>query len=144
MAQRAPSHEGPPVHLPTSSRGPLLVLAQRLAVALTLLTLVALIAYAERDGYKDQPNGDEVSLIDCFYYSTVSITTTGYGDVVPVSDAARLTTTIVVTPIRVLFLILLVGTTVELLAERSRQAIRQRFWRARLKDHTIICGYGTK
>ena len=144
MATRLRTPEGPPVHLPTSARGPLIVLAQRLVAALLLLTLVSLIAYAERDGYKDQPNGDEVSLLDCFYYSTVSITTTGYGDIVPVSDSARLITTVVVTPIRVLFLILLVGTTVELLAERSRQAIRQRFWRRHLKDHTIICGFGTK
>jgi len=43
--------------------------------------------------------------------------TTGYGDVVPVSDGARLTTTLVFTPVRILFLILLVGTTVELLAD---------------------------
>ena len=67
------------------------------------------------------PEDDSISLLDAFYYSTVTITTTGYGDVRPVTDEARLVTTIIVTPARVLFLILLVGTTLEILAERSRR-----------------------
>ena len=44
----------------------------------------------------------------------------------------------------VLFLILLVGTTLEILAERTRTAYRLSRWRRGLKDHTIVCGYGTK
>ncbi len=54
----------------------------------------------------------------------MSITTTGYGDIRPVTDEARLVTTLLVTPARVLFLIILVGTTLEILAERSRYAYR--------------------
>ena len=115
----------------------------RLAVALGLITLVAVITYLGRDGYVD-PEDETISLLDAFYYSTVSITTTGYGDVRPVSDEARLLTTLLVTPARVLFLILLVGTTLEILAERSRAAYRIARWRRHLKDHTIICGYGVK
>ena len=67
-----------------------------------------------------------MDLLDAFYYSTVTITTTGYGDVRPVSDEARLVTTILVTPARILFLIILVGTTLEILAERSRYATASR------------------
>jgi voltage-gated potassium channel len=74
----------------------------------------------------------------------VSITTTGYGDIVPVSDGARLMTTVVVTPARVLFLIILVGTTLELLAERYRESYRLRRWRSSVRDHVIVCGYGVK
>jgi voltage-gated potassium channel len=74
----------------------------------------------------------------------VSITTTGYGDVRPVSDEARLLTTVLVTPARVLFLILLVGTTLEILAQRSRDAYRRSRWRRTLNDHIIICGFGVK
>ena len=54
----------------------------------------------------------------------MSLSTTGYGDIVPVSPQARLITTLVITPLRLLFLIVLVGTTVELLTERSRQSFR--------------------
>ena len=43
-----------------------------------------------------------------------------------------------------LFLIILVGTTLEILAERSREVFRLGRWRKSLGDHTIICGYGTK
>lgn len=105
--------------------------------------LVAGLTYLGRDGYIDPEDGS-VSLLDAFYYSTVSITTTGYGDIRPVTDGTRLVTTLLVTPARVLFLILLVGTTLEVLAGRTREAYRLGRWRRTLRDHTIICGYGTK
>lgn len=132
-----------PIDLPGGEAGPLRKIGFRLAVALALITLVAIITYLGRDGYVD-PEDETISLLDAFYYSTVSITTTGYGDVRPASDEARLLTTLLVTPARILFLILLVGTTLEILAERSRTAYRIARWRRHLKDHTIICGYGVK
>jgi voltage-gated potassium channel len=131
------------VELPEGRRHPLRTIGERLALALGLVVLVALLAYIGRDGYFD-PEDDTVSLLDAFYYSTVTITTTGYGDIRPVSDGARLVTTAVVTPARVLFLILLVGTTLEVLTARTRAAYRLSRWRRNLKDHVIICGFGTK
>jgi voltage-gated potassium channel len=131
------------VELPGVEPGPLRRILGRVAFALGLIAFVAVLTYLGRDGYID-PEDDSVSLLDAFYYSTVSITTTGYGDIRPVTDEARLVTTILVTPARVMFLILLVGTTLEILAERSRQAFRRSRWRRTLKEHVIICGYGTK
>lgn len=131
------------VRLPQRDVPPLAVLGKRLLFALGLITFVALVAWLGRDGYVDA-KGDDVSLLDAFYYSTVSVTTTGYGDIRPESDEARLISTIFITPARVLFLLLLVGTTVELLAGRSRDAVRVAFWRRRLKDHVVVCGYGSK
>jgi voltage-gated potassium channel len=132
-----------PVELPRAEVGPLRKIGRRLLVGLGVIVFVALLAYIERDGYIDPEDGS-VSLLDAFYYSTVSVTTTGYGDIRPVSDGARLTTTLLVTPARILFLIILVGTTLEILAERTRTAYRLRRWRSGLKDHIIVCGYGTK
>ncbi len=134
---------GTTIELPGSPTSPLGRIYQRLMLALGLIVFVALITYIGRDGYYD-PEEDGISLLDAFYYSTVTVTTTGYGDVRPVSDEARLVTTLLVTPARVLFLILLVGTTLEILAERTRFAYRLARWRKNLKDHTIVCGYGTK
>jgi voltage-gated potassium channel len=130
--------------MPDSRATPLQSLLRRLAIALGALTVTALIVYFGGDGYKDANNDDGISLLDAFYYATVSVSTTGYGDIVPVSDLARLLTTVFVTPLRLIFLIVFVGTTVELLTESSRQGYRIQRWRSRVRDHTVVVGYGTK
>ncbi len=135
--------EGPPIHLPRHEVGPASLLARRLGLVLALIVAVSLVAYLGRAGYRDSTGG-EINLLDALYYATVSLSTTGYGDIVPVTDAARMITALVVTPARLLFLIILVGTTVEILAEQTRERYRRRRWRSRLKDHIIVCGYGTK
>jgi len=131
------------VEFPGRSRGPVGGILVRIAIAVGLVTFVAALTYLGRAGYID-PEDDSVSLLDAFYYSTVSITTTGYGDIRPVTDMARFLTTVLVTPARILFLILLVGTTLEILAQRSRDAYRRLRWRNTLTNHVIICGFGVK
>lgn len=116
---------------------------QRLAIAVGLVVFVATLTYLDRDGYVDSAE-DGVSLLDAFYYATVTVTTTGYGDIRPESETARLLSTLLVTPARVLFLIVLVGTTLELLAERTRYAYRLNRWRSTLSGHTVVCGFGSK
>jgi voltage-gated potassium channel len=133
----------PDIRLPRGDRHPLAHLLWRVALALGLIVFVALIAYIDRDGYRDA-NDTPVGLLDAFYYSTVSVTTTGYGDVIPVTERARLLTTLLVTPARILFLIILVGTTLEVLAERTRTHYREKIWRKTLRNHIIVCGYGVK
>ena len=118
-------------------------LLRRMLIAVALVLIVAISVYAGRAGWADA-TGTEITVIDALYYATVSVTTTGYGDITPVTDGTRLATALVVTPARVAFLLLLVGTTVELLTSQWRQDIRRRVWRRRLRDHYIICGYGTK
>ncbi|MBC3993534.1 NAD-binding protein, partial [Streptomyces sp. AC563] len=59
-------------------------------------------------------------------------------------DGARLTNVLLITPLRVLFLIILVGTTLEVLTERTREQFRLNRWRSALRDHTIVVGFGTK
>jgi voltage-gated potassium channel len=130
--------------MPVSGTTPLVSLARRLAIALGALVATALIVYFGRDGYLDNNSDTPISLLDAFYYATVSVSTTGYGDIVPVSETARLWTTVVVTPLRLIFLITFVGTTVELLTERSRQSFLIQRWRTRVRDHTVVIGYGTK
>ena len=100
---------GAPVELSTDPVSPLGRIGRRLLLALALITLVAVLT-VQRDGFVDPEDGS-ISVLDAFYYSTVTVTTTGYGDIRPVSDGARLATTLLVTPARVLFLIVLVGTT---------------------------------
>ncbi|MEV2210738.1 potassium channel family protein [Streptomyces sp. NPDC050997] len=117
--------------------------AKRLSMALLVLVATALLVYVDRDGYNDSSDGS-VDFLDAWYYATVTLSTTGYGDITPVSDAARLTNIFVITPLRVLFLIILVGTTLEVLTERTREEWRLNRWRSTLRDHTVVIGFGTK
>ena len=124
---------------------PLRAIVQRFVLATLLLLIVTFITYFGRKGYVDNEHPDQLlTFIDSLYYATVTITTTGYGDIVPVTQSARLVTTLVVTPIRVLFIVLLVGTTLQVLAEQSRFQFRLRKWQRDLKDHVVICGFGIK
>ncbi|MDH6214994.1 voltage-gated potassium channel [Streptomyces pseudovenezuelae] len=122
---------------------PIQQVLRRLLMALLVLAATALIVWIDRDGYNDNSDGS-VDFLDAAYYATVTLSTTGYGDIAPVSDGARLTNILVITPLRVVFLIILVGTTLEVLTERTREEWRQNRWRSTLRDHTVVIGFGTK
>ncbi|MFF1871256.1 potassium channel family protein [Streptomyces sp. CB03911] len=122
---------------------PLRQVLKRLLLALGVLALTTLIVWADRGGYNDNADG-RVDLLDAAYYATVTLSTTGYGDITPVSDTARLINIFVITPLRVVFLIILVGTTLEVLTERTRQQWRIGRWRSTVREHTVVIGYGTK
>ncbi|MDQ8707651.1 potassium channel family protein [Streptomyces sp. LHD-70] len=145
MARQADEHlVSAQVKLPKREvERPLRQVAKRLAMALTVLVSTAFIVFADSEGYNDNQDGD-VSLLDAFYYATVTLSTTGYGDIVPASDTARVINILVITPLRVLFLIILVGTTLEVLTERTREEFRLNRWRSQLREHTVVVGFGTK
>ncbi|MFB9448214.1 potassium channel family protein [Dactylosporangium vinaceum] len=131
------------IHLPAVRRGPLRAISARLGLAVGLVVAIVCVIFADRQGYRDV-NNDGLSVLDCFYYAVVTLSTTGYGDITPVSEGARFVNIIIITPARVLFLIILVGTTLEVLTEQYRTNLRLQRWRKRVKNHVIVCGYGTK
>ena len=118
-------------------------IARRLFYALGALFAAVVIVYLDRAGYRDVRE-KPMTFLDCFYYATVSLSTTGYGDITPFTERARLINVLVITPLRVAFLIVLVGTTVESLTEASRQTLKIQRWRKRVRNHTVVVGYGTK
>src|SRR4028118_577592 len=83
--------------------------AIRLAVLFALLVFIIAVHWIERDAFKDNHDG-QISFSDIIYFTMISATTTGYGDIVPVSDRARMFDAVVVTPIRIVFLLVLAGT----------------------------------
>ncbi|MDR1791085.1 MAG: potassium channel family protein [Propionibacteriaceae bacterium] len=131
------------VRLPARATSAWRELVKRFGMALLLVLAIALIVWLDRDAYADLANHDGVNLIEAFYYATVTMTTTGYGDIVPVTDHARLINAIIITPIRIAFLVLLVGTTVEVLANEGRRALMDAQWRKNLRSHTVVIGFGT-
>jgi voltage-gated potassium channel len=131
------------IRLPSHDRTPLKAFLRRIAYAVIVLLIMFVIVAIGRSGYTDNADG-HVSVLDAFYYTTVSISTTGYGDIVPVTNGARLVTALVVTPLRVLFLGILVGTAFEVLTRRTRNEFRIQRWRSKVRNHIVVIGYGTK
>ena len=85
-----------------------------------------------------------MNLVDSIYYTTVTLSTTGYGDIAPVTERARLVNAFVITPLRIAFLVLLIGTTLEVLASQGREMFRVNRWRKSMGEHVVVVGYGTK
>jgi len=122
---------------------PVVAILRRVAIAVAIVVVNWGVVLLEREGYNDSADGS-VSVTDALYYTTVTLSTTGYGDITPVTDGARLTNALLVTPMRFLFVLVLVGTTIQVLTERSREHFNVSRWRSRVNDHVIVCGYGTK
>ena len=131
------------VQIAHQEQSPVRQVWQRVVLAAFFLGLTVFIVWLDRDSYRD---GDEIgiSLLDAVYYSTVTLSTTGYGDITPITESARLVNILFITPLRIMFLIVLIGTTLEALTARSREEFRIRRWRSRVRQHVIVCGYGTK
>lgn len=132
------------VRLPARTRSPVRQLVRRALMALLLLAVVVALVYFDRAGYTDNSTGQPVGFIDALYYSTVTITTTGYGDITPTAPHSRLINAIVITPLRIIFLVLTIGTTLEVLANEGRRAFLDGRWRKRMRNHIVVIGYGTK
>jgi voltage-gated potassium channel len=131
------------LRIPEADVGPVRAIWKRVAVALLALVIAVITVYLGRAGYTDVRDAP-LSVIDCVYFATISLTTVGYGDLTPYSEFARLTNIVIITPLRILFLVVLVGTTLQVLTERSRQAFKIQRWRSRVRNHTVVVGYGTK
>ena len=134
-----------PTHSTLSRKSPLPVwagIAWRALFAVGLVVLAVFVHWAERGGLRDSAGGP-LSLIDVFYFTMISITTTGYGDIVPVSEKARLFDAVVVTPIRLFVVLIFVGTAYSFVFRRTWDKWLMAYIQRNLHDHIVLCGYGT-
>lgn len=118
-------------------------LAWRIMAVAAIIGTLILIHWIDRDGLKDNLDGD-VSFVDVVYFTMISMTTTGYGDIVPVTNRTRLFDAIVVTPIRILFLLFFIGTAYLFVARRTWERFLMKRIQATLNEHVVVIGYGTK
>jgi voltage-gated potassium channel len=132
--------------LPISSRSPWWQLTRRVLMAAGILVFTVLLVYVDRHNYRDNAHPDDsaIGLTDAIYYTTVTLSTTGYGDIAPVTEHARLINAFLITPLRIAFLVLLIGTTLEVLANQGREMFRNARWRKNMEQHIVLIGYGTK
>lgn len=126
-----------------SALSPLQSLALRAGLVLALFGVALGGHWIDRDGLKDNLDGS-ISFLDVVYFTAITVTTVGYGDIVPVTDAARMFDTFVVTPIRIFVWLLFLGTAYDFYLRNSLQRIRTAMIRKNLSGHTVICGYGAK
>ncbi len=133
------------VLFPLTNRSPWWQLSRRMLMALGILAFTVMLVYVDRHGYRDNADPThQVDFIDSIYYSTVTLSTTGYGDIVPYAAHSRMISAFVVTPLRIFFLVLLIGTTLQVLAAQGRESFRAARWRRDMNQHVVVIGYGTK
>lgn len=113
----------------------------RLGLALWLIFVVVMIHWWDRDGLVDHHDG-HISFLDVVYFTMISVTTTGFGDIAPVSDKSRLIEAVIVTPIRFAVVFIFVGAAYNFIIKRSWEKFRMRRIQGQLADHIVVLGYG--
>jgi len=121
--------------------GPLTTLAIRAAAVLLLVGIALGGHWIDRAGLRDNTDG-AVSFLDIVYFTVITVTTVGYGDIVPVSDSARMFDTFVVTPIRIFVFLIFLGSAYSFMLRQGWERWRMGLVRHELKDHVIVCGFG--
>ena len=116
-------------------------LAIRLGLAIFLLAIVVMIHWWDRGGLVDNLDGD-VSFTDVIYFTMISVTTTGFGDIAPITDRARMVEAVIVTPIRFAVFFIFVGTAYNFIMKRSWEKFRMKRIQENLSNHIVVLGYG--
>jgi voltage-gated potassium channel len=116
-------------------------LGLRAGFAFALLFMVILIHWYDRDGLIDNVDG-HISFLDVVYFTMISVTTTGFGDIAPVSDRARLIEAVIVTPVRIAVLFIFVGAAYDFVIKRSWEKWRMARIQDQLTGHVVVLGYG--
>ena len=113
----------------------------RLSIAFALIGVVVLVHWIDRDGLIDHHDG-HISFLDVVYFTMISVTTTGFGDIAPISDRSRLIEAVIVTPIRIAVLFIFVGTAYNFVIKRTWEKWRMARIQSKLTNHIVVLGYG--
>lgn len=116
-------------------------LGLRMGLVLLLIFIVILVHWFDRDGLIDHYDG-EISFLDVVYFTMISVTTTGFGDIAPVSNQSRLFEAVIVTPIRFAVVFIFVGTAYQFVIRRTWENWRMARIQRQLTDHIVVLGFG--
>ena len=116
-------------------------LAFRAGLAVALVVAAFCILWFDRGGLRDNVDG-KLSVADVIYFTMITVTTVGYGDIVPVTERARLMDAFFLTPIRLFIWLIFLGTAVDLIFKNSWERWRMKQIQRKLCDHVVIAGFG--
>src|SRR6478752_4492606 len=88
VRSRSVANENPRLMLPAKEHGPVRAIGFRVFIAVMCVVVTTVVVYLERADYRDL-EGTIDTWLDALYYATVTLSTTGYGDITPVSESAR-------------------------------------------------------
>lgn len=124
---------------PTAS--PRRILASRLAIVLGLCAFIFLVLYLDRGGLRDATRRT-LGVIDLLYFTMVTVATVGYGDIVPVTERARLVDALLIVPIRIVIWFVFLGTAYQFVIQRVIEEFRMKRLQKQLSGHVVVCGFG--
>ena len=113
----------------------------RVLAVLGLIAITVAVHWFDRDGLRDTVDGS-ISFTDVLYFTMISITTTGYGDISPVTTTARMFDALLVTPIRIFVVLIFLGTAYNFVLKRTWDKWRMTRIQGGLSGHTVVAGFG--
>jgi voltage-gated potassium channel len=117
------------------------LLLGRVCLVVGLCVMAFIVLYLDRDGLKDAYR-KAPGIIDLMYFTMITVATVGYGDIVPVTDRARLIDAFFIVPIRIVIWFVFLGTAYQFVIQRVIEEIRMKRLQNQLRDHIVVCGYG--
>ncbi|WP_417867427.1 potassium channel family protein [Xanthomarina gelatinilytica] len=108
----------------------------------TAIFLLAILLCAGVVGFKIL---SQLSWIDAFYMTVITITTVGFGEVQPLDESSKVFTILLILTSVVIMGYAISVITEYILSKNNLEGLKQRKMQKKidnLKDHIIICGYG--
>jgi voltage-gated potassium channel len=117
------------------------MLLNRVLLVLFLFASVIAVLWFDRAGLVDHYDG-HVSFADVVYFAMITVTTVGYGDIVPIEPHTRVIDALFITPVRIFIWFVFLGTAYQLVIQKVLEDYRMAQLRDRLRDHVIVIGFG--